>query len=249
MPAFRLQVEVDAGVDAAVAEVAVERAFVTVGGHHLAQITEVAAKFFGGDCGVFPTFPGHGFSGHVRSHAESGFADFPHAFDLLLAGIQPHVRWMGAVGERLHQGAGLGFGFPRGFGAEFDHQPSSAFGQERQAFGVDSLQARIADEKIVDAFEANGLVRHDFGDVIGALKNIWIGDDQQHALGRAFDQTASRFEHCDAGAFRSDQRPRNVESVLGKKKIQVVAGDAARNFGKALADKIAIVVGEVFNPA
>ncbi len=238
---FRLQIEIDASVHAGVAEVAVERAFVAVRGHHLAQIAEIAAKFFGGDGGVFPAFPAHGFAGHVRGHAESRFADFPHAFDLLLVGVEAHVRRMGAVGESLHQSAGLGFGFPRGFSAELNHQPSAAFGQQREAFGVDSFRSRVADQKIVEAFESDGLVRHDFGNVVGTLINVGIGDDQQHAFRRTLDQAARRFENGDAGALGADEGAGHVEAILGQKEVQVVAGDAAGDFGKALADEIAVV--------
>ena len=136
---------------------------------------------------------------------------------------------MRALRQALHQAAGLGFGFPRGRGAELDHQPSAAFGQKREAFGVDPFRARVADQKIVEAFEADGLVRHDLGNVVGALINVGIGDDQQHALGRAFDQAAGGFENRDAGAFGADEGAGDMEAILGQKKIQVVAGDAARN--------------------
>ena len=151
---------------------------------------------------------------------------------------------MRALRESLHQATGPRFGFSRSFGAELHHQPSATFGQKREAFGVDPFHSRVADQKIVEAFEADGLVRHDFGHVIGALINVGIGDDEQHALRRAFDQAASRFENRDAGAFGSDQGAGHVESVLGQEKIQVVAGDAARNFGKTLADEIAVGGGD-----
>jgi len=36
-----------------------------------------------------------------------------------------------------------------------------------------------------------------------------------------------------------------VEAVLGKKIVEVVAGDAARNVGKALADEIAVSGGDL----
>ena len=45
---------------------------------------------------------------------------------------------------------------------------------------------------------------HDFGDVVGALINVGIGDNQEHAFGRAFDQAAGGFENGDAGAFGAD---------------------------------------------
>ena len=99
---------------------------------------------------------------------------------------------------------------------------------------------RVADEKVVEAFEADGFVAHDFGNMIGALINVGIGDDQQHAFGRTLDQAAGGFENGDAGAFGADESAGNVESILGQEVVQVVAGDAARDVGKALADEIAV---------
>ena len=151
---------------------------------------------------------------------------------------------MRALRESLHQATGPRFGFSRSFAAELHHQPSPAFGQKREAFGVDPFHSRVADQKIVEAFEPDGLVRHDLGHVIGTLINVGIGDDEQHAFRRAFDQAAGRFENRDAGAFGADKGAGHVESVLGQEKIQVVAGDAARNFGKTLADEIAVGSGD-----
>ena len=88
--------------------------------------------------------------------------------------------------------------------AELDQQPAAAFGQQREAFGVDAFRARVVDEEVVEAFEADGLVLHDFGDVVGALIDVGIGDDQQDALRRALDQAAGGFEDCGAGAFGAD---------------------------------------------
>ena len=103
------------------------------------------------------------------------------------------------------------------------------------------LRAAVVDQKIVEAFEADGLVLHDFRNMVGALINVGIGDDQQHALRRALDQAASRFENGDTGSFGSDERARNMKAVFRQQVIQVVAGDAARNIGKSLADEVAIV--------
>ena len=76
--------------------------------------------------------------------------------------------------------------------------------------------------------------------MIGALINIGIGNDQQHALRRALDQTAGRFENRDAGAFGADEGARYVKAVLRQKIVEVVAGNAAGNLGEALADQIAV---------
>ena len=64
-PFVRLQVEVEPGMHAGVAEVSVERAFVAELRHHLAQVAEISAQLFGTDCGVFPTFPVERLAGHV----------------------------------------------------------------------------------------------------------------------------------------------------------------------------------------
>ena len=105
--------------------------------------------------------------------------------------------------------------------------------------------AVVVDEKIVEAFEADGLVRQDFRDVVGALINVGIGDDEQHALGRTFDQAAGGFEDGGAGSFGADQSAGDVESVFGQQVIQVVAGDAAGDVGELLADEVGVLVGDL----
>ena len=112
---FRSQVEVDARMDAPMAEVAVKRAFVAVGGHHFAQIAKISAKFFGSHRRVFPAFPVQRLARDMRRNAESGFANFPHAFDLLFIRVEAHLGGDRTSAESLHQAPGLGFGFPRLF--------------------------------------------------------------------------------------------------------------------------------------
>ncbi len=155
--------------------------------------------------------------------------------------METHLRRTRAAAQRLHQPTGLRFGFPRGFRAKFHHQPPTAFGQECESLGVDALGPRIADEKIVKAFEPDRFVRHDFGNMVGTLVDIGIGDDQQHTFRRTLDQTARCFENRNAGAFGADERPRNVEAILRQKIIQVVAGDPTRDIRKTLAHEIAVV--------
>ena len=85
--------------------------------------------------------------------------------------------------------------------AKLDHEPASAFGEQSESLGIDFLGARVVDEEVVETFEADGFVRHDFGNMIGALINVGIGDDEQHALGRTLDQAASGFEDRGTGSF------------------------------------------------
>ncbi len=91
-----------------------------------------------------------------------------------------------------------------------------------------------------------GLCCHDFGDVVGALKNVGIGYDQENALRRAFDQAAGGFEDCGAGSFGTDQGAGDVEAVFGEEVVEVVAGDAAGDWGEFLADLIAVGFGDLF---
>ena len=241
---FRLKIEVEAGVDAGVAEVAVERAFVVEGVHHFAEVAEITPKFFGGDGGVFPAFPVQGLAGDVRGYAETGFANFPDAFGLL-AGEQLHVRRIRAVVQNFDERVGLRLGFLNGLAAELDHEPASAFGEQGEAFGIRGLGAGVIDEEVVEAFEADGMVRHDFGDVIGALENVGIGDYEEHSMLRAFDEAAGGFEDCGAGSFGADEGAGDVESVFGEEIVEVVAGDAAGDLGEFLADEIGVGGGDL----
>src|SRR5205823_10983184 len=107
---FRLQVEVQPGVHAGVAEMSIERAFVVELTHHLAQIAKVASQLFRSDSSVLPAFPVQWLARHVRGDSETGLANLPNAFGLL-AREQPSI-WrtratLECVGERL----GLRFSF------------------------------------------------------------------------------------------------------------------------------------------
>ena len=81
--------------------------------------------------------------------------------------------------------------------------------------------------------------------MVGALINVGIGDDEQHALGRTLDEAAGGFENCGAGAFGADQRAGDVETIFRQQVIQVVAGDAARDVGEVLADEVGVLIGDL----
>ena len=138
------------------------------------------------------------------------------------------------------------FGFGCGLAAELHQSQPLPSGSSARPSELMPLRARVVDEEIVEAFEADGLVLHDFGDVVGALIDVGIGDDQQDALRRTLDQAAGCFENRDAGAFGADQCAGDVEAVFGEQVVQVVAGDAARDVGELLADQIAVCVGDLF---
>src|SRR6266446_2034422 len=140
--------------------------------------------------------------------------------------------------------AGLRFGFGGGVGAEFDHQPSTAFGQQREAFEVHAFAAARVDHDVVKTFEADGAMLHDLRDVVGTEINIWPSDDEQRPRWRTLDQTAGGFEHRDASSFRADERARHVKAVFGEQVVEVVSGNAARNVGELAANLLSVAVGD-----
>jgi hypothetical protein len=103
--------------------------------------------------------------------------------------------------EPFHQAAGLRFSLQRCLRAELNQQPTTPFGQKRQTLGEDGLAPCIVDEQIIDAFQPDWLVLHDFRHMIGTLVDVGIRHHQQHARGRTLDQTARGFEHGGAGSF------------------------------------------------
>src|SRR5262249_23920996 len=68
------EVEGDAGVDAALPEMAVKRAFIAEVLHQLAQIAKIASKFFGRNRRVLPTFMIIRQARHLRRCAEAFFS-------------------------------------------------------------------------------------------------------------------------------------------------------------------------------
>src|SRR5437660_1534702 len=138
----------------------------------------------------------------------------------------------------------LRFGFGAGVGAEFDHQPSTAFGQQREAFEVHAFASASVDHDVVKTFEADGAMLHDLRDVVGTEINIWPSDEEQRPRWRTLDQTAGGFENRAASTFGADERARHVKAVFGEQVVEVVSGNATRNIRKLAADLLAVAVGD-----
>ena len=73
--------------------------------------------------------------------------------------------------------------------------------------------------------------------IVGGDEGIGKAEADEDAARRAVHQAQRCFEHGDAGAFAADQRARDVEAILRKQLVEVVAGDAAGNFREALANE------------
>src|SRR5260370_32029380 len=73
---------------------------------------------------------------------------------------------------------------------------------------------------------------------------VRIAKHQERARGRAVHQANGCLQDGDTGTFRANQGPRHLEPVFRQELIEVVAGDAARNVGKALPDQTAISIAQ-----
>ncbi len=91
-----LQLEVDPGVDAALAEVAVERAVVAVLLEQLAEVAEVRADAVGRHGGIFPPLPGVLLAGNAGGRPQARLADLPQVLFLRLVVEQLHRRRVGS---------------------------------------------------------------------------------------------------------------------------------------------------------
>ncbi len=82
--------------------------------------------------------------------------------------------------------------------------------------------------------------------MVGGLEHVGVAEQQRAAMLRTGDQADRRVQHVRARALRADERPRDVEPVLGEELIEVVAGDAAGDVGIFGADPVGDAVSELF---
>ena len=239
-----LQVEVDPGVHAALAEVAVERPGIAVLGHQGAQPAQIFSEARGRDGGVFPALPVLGFAGHEGGGAERRLAHGPHVLRLDRVAEERHRRRARAAAEPIHQPRGLRFGLRHAVGAELDVEPTLPFRQQGEPFQVQVLLAGVTDEQFVDALEADRAGRCDLLDRVGRQEDVRESQDEERPAWRAGDQPGRRFENGDAGAFGADQRPRDVEAVLRQQEVEVVARHSPRNPRELRAHGIAVPVAD-----
>ena len=140
-------------------------------------------------------------------------------------------------------------GFLGGVGAKLAQQKAAAFGQQQHVVDRQMLAEHVVDHQAIEAFEADRLVLEHRGHVIGG--------DERHRQSRAppggdaagyASAAHSGLQHGDAGALCAHQGAGYVEAVLGQQLVQVVAGNAARNLGKALPDQVAVGIPDACQP-
>ncbi len=248
------RVEGDAGVDAAVAEVSVERGLVAVAVDQCLEFAQVVAEAQRIDRGVFPADDRIRFIGMdgQRGGRGRGFADGPDALAHRRVGDQPgrglHDA-CGLAGIMVDQGPGLRAGGINGFGTELDHDPGIARRQQRDVGAAQPAFAQAADDALVETFGGDRPEGEDFRNGVAGLIDVGEAQHQDHPRLRTGHQPRLGFQRDDAGAFAADQRARDVEAVFRQQLIEVVAGDAALDFRETRANQVGVLVAQVAQPA
>ena len=105
----------------------------------------------------------------------------------------------------------------------------------------------VADELVIDPFEADRLVRQDLGRVVAGRVDVGVAEHEQRARPGIRDQVDRRLEHGDQRSLAADQRARDVGAVLGQEIGQVVAGHAARNAREAQAQVLCAAIAQLLD--
>ena len=152
-------------------------------------------------------------------------------------------------GKRFHrcdECAGFGVGFGLSCGAELDDEEAVAAGEELEVFDGFLFAAEGFEEIAVDAFEADGFVLKDLGDVVGGEEDIGEANSYEGAALGAFDELERSAQDDGAGAFAADEGSGEVEVVFGEELVEVEAGDAAGDAREFCADLIGVGVADAF---
>ncbi len=227
------QVEVDADVDATLAEVPVRDAAQAVPLFQLAEVPQVRAEPLGRHGCVLPAGPRLGTVGHAGGDAGAFLADPPQR--ALRGGVGDDARLPLDV---------LGHAFRRGFGvrhrlaAQLHEQPGVAFGETA---GHPAAGHEIG----VDALHRERLVRQDRRRGVGRGAVVREPEHEENSGFRRLDQGYRCLQHSHAGALGADQRARDVPATLGQQLVKRVAGDLAREAAELPADQREVGVHEI----
>src|SRR5690349_10481335 len=84
----------------------------------------------------------------------------------------------------------------------------------------------------------------DVRNMIAGTIDVGIAQYDETTDRRTRHEAYGRFQDGDAGALRTDQCLRDVESVLRQQRRQVVAGHTAGNFWKVRANLVAVAISQ-----
>ena len=241
------EVEVQAGVQAAVADVAeiaghAQPVFI----HHALKVAQVVAGLLGRHGRVFPPGPAWMLAGNLGVRA-SALADLPHLLDRPIAAlVQPrsHLRLVAGPLKRVEQSAPLLVGVCGRIPSELDQQPGVARGHQLR-MALEPFLELILDQLAVERLKSDGAELHDLRNLVGGARRVLVPEHQQRAVLRARDQLAHRLQHQPTGGLGADECSRQVEPSVGQQPVKVVARDPPWDLGVALADQLGVAVAQV----
>src|SRR6185437_7590273 len=233
-------IKIHAAVDAALAKMTVKRWIVAVLVVQLPELAQVVADLFRRYRGILPSWPGIRFAGHKGGGAQPGFANLPDVVLLFFIHEQFHAGRVGALFEIIHQAVRLFDRLLLCAAADFHHEPAFTFWQQGQVLAVGAaLLLDIFYEAVVEALQRDGRVLQHLGNVVPCLVHIRVAEQEDYALGMVVDELDLGFQDSNAGALGTYQGACQVDAavLVGYELVEVVAGNAADNFGKILLDQ------------
>ena len=232
-------------MDAALAVVAVQRALVAVFVGQLREASQILAEPLGRHGRVFPALVRVLLAGDEGRRAEARFAHLPDV--LLGVGVVVHLhscRRNAVVLEVAHQGVRLLVGLLLRVAAELDEQPAAAVGKHRALVLVNAEQRHVLDQRVVHSFNGDGPVLAGHRDVVGRAVPVRVAHDEERDAPRLRNELERRLEDRHARRLGADEGARDLESLLGKELVEVVARDAPRDLRVARTDLVGVRVGQ-----
>ena len=239
--AVLLQRDVEAHVDAAIAEVAERLARDAVRGHEDVEVAQVRAEVRGRNGRVLPAGPALLVVGAAARDSRAVGADGPQRGGLLRVAHDPRrpscprrprarpssprppPRWRRRPRRRAS---------PR---------PSGRSGIASVALGV----AHPRDEARVEALDRLRLVGEHRDDGVGRGGHVVVREHPHERERGDGDQSHRRLEHGRERALGADEEAREVGAVLGKQVLEGVAGDLAAEAAELGADERQVRLDEL----
>jgi hypothetical protein len=214
-------------VDAALPEVAVERAVIAVPIEERAELAEVLAHAVRRHRRVLPSGPGVRRTRHARRRRQPRLAHLPDHLHLLGVGedlrgrrrARPPLEVRDAPARRLLR-------LLRRLPTELDEEVRLPPRVEVEVPRVDALLLHVLHERVVHALEADGAVLADPRDVVPGPVHVLVAENGEHARRRAVNELELRLEHEHAGTLGAHERARHLETSLGQELVEVVTRDA-----------------------
>src|SRR5262249_4361247 len=121
-------------MQAALPDVSVQRAPISIPVEKLPEIPQISTDFIGRNGGIFPSLPGFILSRDASCCTEAGFANFPDNMFFLIVVVEFH-RWNDLLRTQIvHQAARFFIGFLFRVAAKFDKKPALAVWQQAEIF-------------------------------------------------------------------------------------------------------------------